>query len=61
MPNRLLMGVIIAFETALVAQIFGAVIFVVNGIGIAVTRELGPLNDRHFYLPAVQAQPLRLS
>lgn len=37
------MGVIIAFETALVAQIFGAVIFVVNGIGIAVTRELGPL------------------
>lgn len=38
-----LMGVIIAFETALVAQIFGAVIFVVNGIGIAVTRELGPL------------------
>ena len=38
-----LMGVIIAFETALVAQIFGAVIFVVNGIGIAMTRELGPL------------------
>ena len=37
------MGVIIAFETALVAQIFGAVIFVVNGIGIAMTRELGPL------------------
>jgi len=33
-----LMGVIIAFETALVAQIF-----VVNGIGIAMTRELGPL------------------
>ena len=31
-----LMGVIIAFETALVAQIF-------NGIGIAMTRELGPL------------------
>lgn len=38
-----LMGIIIAFETALVAQIFGAVIFVVNGIGIAMTRELGPL------------------
>lgn len=38
-----LMGVIIAFETALVAKIFGAVIFVVNGIGIAMTRELGPL------------------
>ena len=38
-----LMGIIIAFETALVAKIFGAVIFVVNGIGIAMTRELGPL------------------
>ncbi|MCD8338635.1 MAG: ABC transporter permease [Burkholderiales bacterium] len=38
-----LMGVIIAFEIALIAQIFGAVIFVVNGIGIAMTRELGPL------------------
>lgn len=38
-----LMGVIIAFETALVAKIFGAVIFVVNGIGVAMTRELGPL------------------
>lgn len=38
-----LMGIIIAFETALVAQIFGAVIFVVNGIGVALTRELGPL------------------
>ncbi len=38
-----LMGIIIAFETALVAKIFGAVIFVVNGIGIAMTRELGPI------------------
>jgi phospholipid/cholesterol/gamma-HCH transport system permease protein len=38
-----LMGIIIAFETALVARIFGAVIFVVNGIGVAMTRELGPL------------------
>jgi phospholipid/cholesterol/gamma-HCH transport system permease protein len=38
-----LMGVIIAFETALVAQKFGAVIFVVNGVGIAMLRELGPL------------------
>jgi phospholipid/cholesterol/gamma-HCH transport system permease protein len=38
-----LMGVIIAFETGLVAQEFGAVIFVVNGVGIAVLRELGPL------------------
>jgi phospholipid/cholesterol/gamma-HCH transport system permease protein len=39
----LLMGVIIAFETAQVAQKFGAVIFVVNGVGIAMLRELGPL------------------
>jgi phospholipid/cholesterol/gamma-HCH transport system permease protein len=38
-----LMGVIIAFEIALVAQQFGAVIFVVNGVGIAMMRELGPL------------------
>jgi phospholipid/cholesterol/gamma-HCH transport system permease protein len=38
-----LMGVIIAFQTALVAQDFGAVIFVVNGVGIAMLRELGPL------------------
>jgi len=38
-----LMGVIIAFQTALVAQTFGAVLFVVNGIGIAMLRELGPL------------------
>ena len=39
----LLMGVIIAFEVALVARQFGAVIFVVNGVGIAVLRELGAL------------------
>jgi phospholipid/cholesterol/gamma-HCH transport system permease protein len=38
-----LMGVIIAFQTALVAQTFGAVLFVVNGVGIAMLRELGPL------------------
>lgn len=38
-----LMGVIIAFEIGLVAQRFGAVIFVVNGVGIAMLRELGPL------------------
>jgi len=38
-----LMGVIIAFQTALVAQKFGAVLFVVNGVGIAMLRELGPL------------------
>ena len=35
-----LMGVIIAFEIGLVAQKFGAVIFVVNGVGIAMLREL---------------------
>jgi phospholipid/cholesterol/gamma-HCH transport system permease protein len=38
-----LMGVIIAFETGLVAQKFGAVIYVVNGVGIAMFRELGAL------------------
>jgi phospholipid/cholesterol/gamma-HCH transport system permease protein len=38
-----LMGVIIAFEIGMVAQKFGAVIFVVNGVGIAMLRELGPL------------------
>jgi phospholipid/cholesterol/gamma-HCH transport system permease protein len=38
-----LMGVIIAFEIGLVAQQFGAVLFVVNGVGVAMLRELGPL------------------
>ena len=38
-----LMGVIIAFESGLVAKQFGAVIFVVNGVGFALLRELGPL------------------
>jgi phospholipid/cholesterol/gamma-HCH transport system permease protein len=38
-----LMGVIIAFESGLVARQFGAVIFVVNGVGFALLRELGPL------------------
>ena len=38
-----LMGVIIAFEIGLVARHFGAVIFVVNGVGIAMLRELGVL------------------
>jgi phospholipid/cholesterol/gamma-HCH transport system permease protein len=37
------MGVIIAFEIGLVAQKFGAVIFVVDGVGIAMLRELGVL------------------
>ncbi len=39
----LLMGVIIAFEVGLVARQFGAVVFVVNGVGVAVLRELGAL------------------
>jgi phospholipid/cholesterol/gamma-HCH transport system permease protein len=38
-----LMGVIIAFQSAIVARGFGAVIFVVNGVGFALLRELGPL------------------
>jgi phospholipid/cholesterol/gamma-HCH transport system permease protein len=38
-----LMGVIIAFQTAVVAEKFGAVVFVVNGVGIAMLRELGAL------------------
>jgi len=38
-----LMGVIIAFEIGLVAQQFGAVIFVIDGVGVAMLRELGPL------------------
>lgn len=38
-----LMGVIIAFEVGLVARQFGAVIFVVNGVGVAILRELGGL------------------
>ena len=38
-----LMGVIIAFEIGLVAKQFGAVIFVVNGVGVAMLRELGAL------------------
>jgi phospholipid/cholesterol/gamma-HCH transport system permease protein len=38
-----LMGVIIAFQSGLVAKGFGAVIFVVNGVGFALLRELGPL------------------
>jgi phospholipid/cholesterol/gamma-HCH transport system permease protein len=38
-----LMGLIVAFEIGLVARQFGAVIFVVNGVGVAMLRELGPL------------------
>ncbi|HCE4575920.1 TPA: MlaE family lipid ABC transporter permease subunit [Vibrio parahaemolyticus] len=38
-----LMGVIIAFEIGLVAQQFGALLFVADGIGISMFRELGPL------------------
>jgi phospholipid/cholesterol/gamma-HCH transport system permease protein len=38
-----LMGVIIAFQIGVLASQFGAVIFVVNGVGIAMLRELGVL------------------
>lgn len=38
-----LIGVIIAFQVGLIAAKFGAVIFVVNGVGIAMLRELGAL------------------
>jgi phospholipid/cholesterol/gamma-HCH transport system permease protein len=38
-----LMGVIIAFEVGLVAKQFGATIFVVNGVGKAMLRELAAL------------------
>lgn len=38
-----LMGVIIAFQSAQVAEQFGATVFVVNGVGVAMLRELGPL------------------
>jgi phospholipid/cholesterol/gamma-HCH transport system permease protein len=38
-----LMGVIIAFELGLVASKFGAMILVVDGVGVAVLRELGAL------------------
>jgi phospholipid/cholesterol/gamma-HCH transport system permease protein len=38
-----LIGLIIAYEMGRVALQFGAVIFVVNGVGVAMLRELGPL------------------
>jgi phospholipid/cholesterol/gamma-HCH transport system permease protein len=38
-----LIGVIIAFEVGLVARQFGALLFVVNGVGSAMLRELGAL------------------
>jgi phospholipid/cholesterol/gamma-HCH transport system permease protein len=38
-----LMGVILAFEVGLVARQFGAMIFVVDGVGKALLRELGAL------------------
>ncbi len=38
-----LMGVIIAFEIGLVARKFGAAVFVVDGVGVAMLRELGAL------------------
>jgi phospholipid/cholesterol/gamma-HCH transport system permease protein len=38
-----LIGVIIAYESALVAREFGAVIYIVTGVVFTVLRELGPL------------------
>jgi phospholipid/cholesterol/gamma-HCH transport system permease protein len=38
-----LFGLILAFQSAIPLKQFGAQIFVVNILGIAVTRELGPL------------------
>ena len=38
-----LMGIIIAFEIGTLARQFGAAMFVVDGIGVAMLRELGPL------------------
>jgi phospholipid/cholesterol/gamma-HCH transport system permease protein len=38
-----LFGLILAFQAAIPLQRFGASIFVVNLVGIAVTRELGPI------------------
>ncbi len=38
-----LIGVIAAFELGLVARQLGATIFVVNGVGVAILRELGAL------------------
>jgi phospholipid/cholesterol/gamma-HCH transport system permease protein len=39
----LLFGSILAFQAAIPLERFGATIFVVNLVGVAVTRELGPL------------------
>jgi len=39
----LLFGLILAFQAAIPLERFGAAIFVVDLVGIAVTRELGPL------------------
>lgn len=44
-----LMGVIIAFQIGVLASQFGAVIFVVNGVGIAMLRELGVLMTSIIY------------
>jgi phospholipid/cholesterol/gamma-HCH transport system permease protein len=38
-----LMGIIIAFEIGVAARQFGVAVLVVDGIGIAMLRELGPL------------------
>jgi len=38
-----LVGLIIAFQSAMVLKLFGMEIFVANMVGVAVVRELGPL------------------
>jgi len=38
-----LLGLILAFQSAIPLEVYGAQIFVINIVGISVTRELGPL------------------
>jgi phospholipid/cholesterol/gamma-HCH transport system permease protein len=38
-----LMGLIIAFQSAIMLRLFGAEVFVANGVGLAMVRVLGPL------------------
>jgi phospholipid/cholesterol/gamma-HCH transport system permease protein len=40
---NLLVGAIMAFQTAYVLEFYGATVFVARGVGISMTRELGPL------------------
>ena len=38
-----LIGVMFAYQLSILAQKFGANVFVVDGVGLAITRELAPL------------------